>query len=166
MATALIFGADPEGYGNMMVRGLKNVSLAGQDEWPKNVTKVYNNYLSKGEEDDIGGARPHDYEEVAFGIDGKTTKLSGPQPWHAKIACRNCNKKGHIASFLCENAKVANTNVRDGKVHKYATQGSRNGKVHKYATQQLLEAVLFVCKTEQREVQVSTCTMELMEGRC
>jgi hypothetical protein len=119
LGTALILGADPDRYSNM-IRGLKNASLASRDEWPKNVTEAYN-YLSKWEGDDTGGKQPRDYEVVAFGIDVDTGKTSGPQPWHAKMTCRNCNKKGHIASF-CENSKVASTNVQDGEVHEEATQ--------------------------------------------
>jgi hypothetical protein len=118
LGTALILGADPDRYSNM-IRGLKNASLAGRDEWPKNVTEAYN-YLSKWEGEDNTGQRPRDYEGVAFGIDGDTGKTSGPQPWHAKMTCRNCNKKGHIASF-CEN-KVADTNVQEGEVDEEATQ--------------------------------------------
>ena len=50
LATALviIFGTNPECYGNM-IRGLKNASLAGQDKLPKNVTEAYN-YLPSGKE--------------------------------------------------------------------------------------------------------------------
>jgi hypothetical protein len=119
LGTALILGADPDRYSNM-IRGLKNASLAGRDEWPKNVTEAYN-YLSKWEGDDTTGQRPREYEGVAFGIDGDTGKTIGPQPWHVKMTCRNCNKKGHIASF-CEDNKVADTNVQDGDVHEDATQ--------------------------------------------
>ena len=108
LAIAFIYGSDPERYGNI-VRGLENASLAGQDEWPKNVTEAYN-YLSKWEGGHIGGARPRNYEGVAFRVNGEAAKPSGPQPWHAKITCRNCNKKGHIMS-LCKNAKEAHTNV-------------------------------------------------------
>ena len=61
------------------------------------------------------------YDGVAFRIDDETARMSGPQPWHAKMTCRNCNKKGHIAS-LRENAEVANTNVQDGEFHEDATQ--------------------------------------------
>ena len=106
-----------------MARGLTNASLAGRDEWPKNVTEAYN-YLPKWEGDDIGATKTRDYEGVVFGIDGETAKPSGLQPWHAKMTCRNWNKKGHIAS-LCENVKAAETNVQDGEVkevHEDATQ--------------------------------------------
>jgi hypothetical protein len=94
-----------------MIRGLKNASLAGRDKWPKNVTGAYN-YLSKWEGKDTRGQRPRDYEGAAFANDGNT---SGPQPWHAKMTCRNCNKKGHIATFCKDNKldKTSTMNVKD-----------------------------------------------------
>jgi hypothetical protein len=57
LGTALILGADPNWYSNM-IRGLKNASLAGRDEWPKTATEAYN-YLSKweGDETNTRGAR-------------------------------------------------------------------------------------------------------------
>ena len=120
LMTVFIYGSDPERYRHM-VRGLKSASLAGRDEWPKNVSEVYN-YLSKWEGDDIRGARPRDYEGVAFGIDGETAKPGGPQPWHANMTCRICNKKGHITSMY-ENAKQeANVNAQESEVHKDVTQ--------------------------------------------
>jgi hypothetical protein len=39
LGAALILGADPDRYSSM-IRGLKNASLAGRDEWPKNVTEA------------------------------------------------------------------------------------------------------------------------------
>ena len=140
LGTALILGADPERYSNML-RGLKNASLAGRDEWPKNVTEAYN-YLSKWEGDDSGG-RPRDYEGVAFGIDGSTTE---PQPWHAKMTCRNCNKKGHIASFCETKKKEAQTNVQDGEVHEDATQQLLDGDGDYAADLFLCES--FLCEAE------------------
>jgi hypothetical protein len=56
LGTALILGADPDRYSNM-IRGLKNASLAGRNEWPKNVTDAYN-YLSKWEGDDTNARVP------------------------------------------------------------------------------------------------------------
>ncbi len=41
LGAALLLGADHDRYSSM-IRGLKNASLAGQDEWPKNVTQAYN----------------------------------------------------------------------------------------------------------------------------
>ena len=121
LGTALILGADPDRYSSM-IRGLKNASLAGRDEWPKNVTDAYN-YLSKWECDSTSAHSPRDYEGVAF-----TNKGREPQPWHAKMMCRNCGQKGHIATF-CENAKaVASTNAQDGEV------------VHEDAVQELIDA--------------------------
>ena len=128
-----------------MVPGLKNTSLAGQDEWPKNVTEAYN-YLFKWEGDDIGGAKTRDYEGVAFGIDGETAKPSGPQPWHTKMTCRNCNRKGHIA-FWCENAKAADTNVQDGEVLEDATQQLLDSLLEETETNS--EADIFVCETDE-----------------
>ena len=128
-----------------MVPGLKNASLAGQDEWPKNVTEAYN-YLFKWEGDDIGGAKTRDYEGVAFGIDGETAKPSGPQPWHTKMTCRNCNRKGHIA-FWCENAKAADTNVQDGEVLEDATQQLLDSLLEETETNS--EADIFVCETDE-----------------
>jgi hypothetical protein len=48
-----------------MIRGLKNASLAGRDEWPKTVTEAYN-YLSKWEGDDSSARVARDFEGVAF----------------------------------------------------------------------------------------------------
>jgi hypothetical protein len=114
LGTALILGADPNRYSGM-IRGLKNASLAGRDEWPKNVTDAYN-YLSKWEGEDTTGQDTRDYEGVAFTHDTRE-----PQPWHVKMTCRNCRKKGHIAAF-CENDTVSNTNVQETEVHEEAVQ--------------------------------------------
>ena len=46
LGTALILGTDPEGYSNM-IRGLKNMSLADPDGWPRNMTSKAFNFLSK-----------------------------------------------------------------------------------------------------------------------
>ena len=122
LGVALILGADPARYSNM-VRSLKNASLAGRDEWPKNVTEAYN-YLSKweGEEQNLHINR-HD-QELSFVNDEdkerykKKEKDTEPQDWHLKMTCRNCNKKGHIASF-CPDAK-ATANVQDGEANEEA----------------------------------------------
>ena len=160
LGTALILGADPDRYGSM-IRGLKNATLAGRDEWPKNVTEAYR-YLSKWEGKDTINHRPRDYEGVAFANDGDT---SGPQPWHAKLICRNCHKKGHIASF-CENESVndnvSNTNVQDGEVKKEANEE---------AIQQLMysdrdhEADLFICNSFSHEDQENrSVTLQMNDG--
>ena len=130
-----------------MVQGLKNACLAGRNEWPKNVvTKAYN-YLSKWEGDGtVLGAKPRDYEGVTFEIDGETAKSSGPQPWHAKMTCRDCNKKGHIAS-LCESSEVANSNVQDGELHEDATQQLLDSLQKETGTD--YEADIFVCETDE-----------------
>ncbi len=64
LGAALILGADPSRYSNM-IRGLKNASLAGRDEWPKNVTEAYN-YLSKWETDEPSDRHERDYEGSSF----------------------------------------------------------------------------------------------------
>jgi hypothetical protein len=123
LGVALILGADPERYSNM-VRGLKNASLAGRDEWPKNVTEAYN-YLSKweGEEQNLHTNRHHQETSFVNNEDKerykKREKDTEPQDWHVKMTCRNCNTKGHIASF-CPDAKAANTNVQDGESNEEA----------------------------------------------
>jgi hypothetical protein len=98
-----------------MIRGVKNASLAGQDECPKNVTEVYN-YLSKWEGDDTNARSSHNNEGVSF-----TNNTREPQPWYVKMHCQNCGKIGHIAAF-CENAKQADANVQDGEVYEEADQ--------------------------------------------
>jgi hypothetical protein len=108
LGTALILGADPDRYSSI-IRGLKNASLAGHDEWPKNVTNAYN-YLSKWEGDDTSTRGSRGYEGVAF-----THNTREPQPWHVKMTCQNCKEKGHIAS-LCENATMTNTTVASTNV--------------------------------------------------
>jgi hypothetical protein len=120
LGAALILGADPERYGNL-IKGLKNASLAGRDEWPKNVTEAYN-YLSKWEGDDKGEQQPREYEGVAFGTDGEIGKPNEPQAWHVKMTCRKCHKKGHIAAFCEEKKQVAEVNVQEDEVHEEATQ--------------------------------------------
>jgi hypothetical protein len=129
LGAALILGADPERYSSM-IRGLKNASLAGRDEWPKNVTEAYN-YLSKWEGDDSSTRGSRDYKGVAFTNNANNARE--PQPWHSKMTCRNCNKIGHIASF-CENDKVSSTNVQVADVPAEQT-------THEEASQQLLNAI-------------------------
>ena len=160
LGTALLLGADPERYSSM-IRGLKNASLTGRDEWPKNVTEAYN-YLSKWESEDVGRQRARDYEGVAFTNDGKT---SGPQPWHAKMTCRTCNKKGHIASF-CDDEKVSDTNVQDGEVHEDATQQLLDS----HAVTEDYEADLFLCESllsgeDQENRSVTLHTNDGINGR-
>jgi hypothetical protein len=129
LGAALILGADPDRYSNM-IRRLMNISLAGCDEWPKTITEAYN-YLSKWEGDDVSIGVSRDYEGTAF---TNSERVREPQPcWHAKMTCQNCNKVGHIASF-CENNKVSTTNVQvtDTRIPKDA---------HEEASQQLLNAI-------------------------
>jgi hypothetical protein len=112
LGAALILGADSERHSSI-IRGLKNASLAGRDEWPKNVTEAYN-YLSKWEGDEPTGRAPREHQDTSFLNDhSKDTKTrdTEPQDWHVKMTCRNCNTKGHITSF-CPDAKLANTNVQ------------------------------------------------------
>jgi hypothetical protein len=64
LGTAMILGDDPDRYISM-IRGLKNASLAGRDEWPKTVTEAYN-YLSKWDGDDSSACVARDFEGVDF----------------------------------------------------------------------------------------------------
>jgi hypothetical protein len=132
LGAALILGSDPDWYISM-IKGLKNASLAGRDEWPKNVTEAYN-YLSKWKGDDTN-ANAHgsrNYEGVAFTSNSNTSNKREPQPWHTKMTCQNCDKIGYIAAF-CENKKAfleaSSTNV----------QVAEDG--HEEAEQQLLNAI-------------------------
>jgi hypothetical protein len=130
LGAALILGADPLRYSGM-IRGLKNASLAGRDEWPKNVTEAYN-YLSKWEGDEPSGQHERDYEGSSFLNDQEKEKEPKkeypkvPQSWHTNATCRNCLQKGHIAAF-CPDAKTASTNVQEGQA------------THEEAVQQLLD---------------------------
>ena len=62
------------------------------------------------------------------------------------MTCRNCNKKGHIAS-LYESSKVADTNVQDGEVHEDATQQLLDSLQKETGTG--YKADLFVCETDE-----------------
>ena len=118
LGTALILGADPGRYSGM-IRGLKNASLAGRDEWPKNVTEAYN-YLSKWEGEEANPHATRDHDAVQFHNDGdETPPERKPQPWHAKMTCRNCEKVGHIAHF-CKASKKASVNTQDGETNEEA----------------------------------------------
>jgi hypothetical protein len=100
LGTSMILGSDPDSYSSM-IRGLKNVSLAGRDECPKTVTEAYN-YLSKWEGDDTSVHAARDFEGVAFAYDTRDPRpdTREPQAWHAKMTCRKCKKIGHIETFL------------------------------------------------------------------
>jgi hypothetical protein len=152
LGTAFILGADPERYSSML-RGLKNASLAGRDEWPKNVTEAYN-YLSKWEGDDNNGPPARDLEGLHFATNGEHER--GPQPWHVKLTCRNCNKKGHIAAF-CEEEK-ADTNVQDGEVDEEATAQLLDS-IQKDAEDEDYEADLFITSGEDQEHKSATFQM-------
>jgi hypothetical protein len=67
LGTTMILGADPDCYSSI-IRGLKNASLAGRDEWPKTVMEAYN-YLSKWEGDGTSAHAARDFEGVAFAND-------------------------------------------------------------------------------------------------
>jgi hypothetical protein len=114
LGTAMILGADPDRYSSM-IRGLKNASLSGRDEWPKTITEAYN-YLSKWEGDDSSAYMARDFEGVAFTNNTRDprTDRREPQAWHAKMTCRKCLKVGHITKFF-ENEKVSHTNVQNGE---------------------------------------------------
>jgi hypothetical protein len=116
LSTAMILGADPDLYSSM-IRGLNNASLVGRDECPNTITEAYN-YLSKWEDDDPSARVARDFEGVAFTYDTREPQPDRrePQDWHAKMACRKCQKVGHITTF-CENEKVSNTNVQDGDIY-------------------------------------------------
>jgi hypothetical protein len=131
LGAALILGADPVRYGGM-IRNLKNASLAGRDEWPKNVTEAYN-YLSKWEGDEPHNRSSRDYEGNSFVNDSPREKDKEPKEWHKKMTCRNCNQVGHIAAF-CENnkAKVGDTNVQDAVVHEEAEAQLLDGEHENY----------------------------------
>lgn len=107
LGVAFILGADPERYGNL-VRGLKNASLAGRDEWPKSMTEAYN-YLAKWECDESRSREVPEYVGNQF-MTADDSSPKEPKPWHAKMTCRNCNKLGHIAAF-CKETGVALTTV-------------------------------------------------------
>ncbi len=148
LEAASILGADPIRHSGM-IRGLKNASLAGRDEWPKDMTAACN-YPSKWEGDDPNGHQERDYEGSSFlnehEKEPKKEHPKVPQPWHSTATCRNCLKKGHIAAF-CADTKTAATNVQDGQA------------THEEAAQQLLDgsddenencyADLFLCDEHQ-----------------
>jgi hypothetical protein len=132
---ALILGADPERH-TYMIRGLKNASLAGRDEWPKNVTEACN-YLSKWEGDEPSNHKSRDYEGSSFlnekeYQEPKERISKGPLPWHVKMTCRNCDKKGHIAAFCGDDKtksaeQTADANVQEGQVDGEAAQQPLHG---------------------------------------
>jgi hypothetical protein len=120
LSTALILGAGTNRYSSM-IRGLKNASLAGRDDWPKNVSEAYN-YLSKWEGDEPSACATRNYEGTSFVNDhdkDHKARDKEPQSWHVKMTCRNCNQMGHIPSF-CPDSKPASTNVQVGEVHEEA----------------------------------------------
>jgi hypothetical protein len=146
LGAALILGADPGRYSGM-IRGLKNASLAGRDEWPKNVTEAYN-YLSKWEGDEPSGRHERDYEGSSFLNDQekapKKEYPTEPQAWHLGMTCRKCLKKGHIGAF-CEENKKAETNVQD-------TQDT-----HEEASQQLLDGSRLADENEDYYADLFLC---------
>jgi hypothetical protein len=93
---------------NIIMRGLKNASLAGRDEFPKTVTEAYK-YLSKWEGYDTSARAARGFEGVAFANDTREPQpdTREPQDWHEKMTCRKCKKVG----------KVSNTNVQDEETH-------------------------------------------------
>jgi hypothetical protein len=95
LVTALILGADPDHYSSR-IRGLKNASLAGSDEWPNTIMEAYT-YLSKWEGYDTSARAARDFEGVAFNNDTREPQpdTREPQAWHAKLTCRKCNKVSH-----------------------------------------------------------------------
>jgi hypothetical protein len=151
---ALILGADSERC-NSMIRGLKNASLAGRDEWPKNVTEAHN-CASKWEGDEPTGRAPREHQETSFLNDhSKDTKThdTEPQDWHVKMTCRNCSAKGDIASF-CPDAKLANTNVQDGEIHPEGGAQLIDGTTLSDENEDC-HADLFLCEEDQEHKSVS-----------
>ena len=142
LGTALILGADPARYSGM-IRGLKNASLAGRDEWPKNVTEAYN-YLSKWEGEDSNSHTNRDQEGLQFHNDGGGSERK-PQPWHTKMTCRNCEKIGHIAYF-CTQAKKATTNVQDGEENEEADTNMVDAVIEDCDEEYYAD--LFVCESD------------------
>jgi hypothetical protein len=152
LGAALILGADPERY-TSMIKGLKNASLAGRDEWPKNVTEAYN-YLSKWEGDESNGHHSRDYDATSFvhNEDKKEhDRPKGPQKWHEQMTCKKCLQKGHIAVFCDDDktkTKTADANVQDGQTHDEEDQQLidssvlANENAHYYAD-------LFVCEDQE-----------------
>jgi hypothetical protein len=144
LGAALILGADPDRYSSM-IRGLKNASLAGRDEWPKNVTEAYN-YLSKWEGDSPSSHASRDYEGTAFTSSGyEPREPREPQPWHKKMTCRNCNKVGHIAAF-CVTKKESSTNVQVAETHEEAAQQLMHSVVDGTDDDMNYYADLFLCE--------------------
>ena len=158
LGVALILGADPERYSSM-IRGLKNASLAGRDEWPKNLTEAYN-YLSKWEGDDSNAQGSQDYEGLNFVSDNRE-----PQPWHAKLTCRNCGKKGHIAPF-CKNEKNSSNNVQDGEEDEEAEQQLLNGtqENNESSDDEDYYADLFVCDSDKNHTSITFHTNDGING--
>lgn len=158
LGVALILGTDPDRYSGM-IRGLKNASLAGRDEWPKNVPEAYS-YLSKWECEDTG--RPtREYEGNSFLNEQSDAGLKNdePQPWHKAMTCRKCLKTGHIGKF-CENQKApasartsfhastSDTNTQDGQVNEEAEQQLIDGS--KLASEnEDYYADLFLCEDQE-----------------
>jgi hypothetical protein len=156
LGVALLLGADPERYSGMIM-GLKNASLAGREEWPKNVTEAYN-YLSKWEGDDVSTRGSGDFESVAF--TSKTNHMKESKAWHAKMTCQNCNKVGHIAAF-CENNKVSDANVQDTEVHEEAAQKLINA-MQLNDDDEAYYADLFLCEDEEHRS--ASCTIDGING--
>jgi hypothetical protein len=161
LGVALILGADPERYTDM-IRRLKNASLPGRDEWPKNVTEVYN-YLAKWEGDEPSNRNSRDYEGSSFlnekeYQEPKERISKGPLPWHIKMTCRNCNKKGHIAAFCGDDKtksieQTADANVQEGQVDGEAAQQLLDGSQLANENEEH-HADLFLCE-EQKHTSVS-----------
>jgi hypothetical protein len=83
LGAALILGAEPDRYSNI-IRGLKNASLLGRDEWPTTVTEAYN-YLSKWEGDDTSAHAARGFKGVAFANDTSKPQPATrePKPWYS-----------------------------------------------------------------------------------
>jgi hypothetical protein len=151
LGVALILGADPDRYSSM-IRGLKNASLAGRDEWPKNVTEAYS-YLSKWEGEEPSGRSTRDYEGSSFLNDQNAD--DGPKPWQKQMTCRKCLKIGHISKF-CENTRAS---ASDSASYNASTSdtNTQDGQVHQEAEQQLLDASKLASENEDYYAELFLC---------
>jgi hypothetical protein len=75
------------------------------------------------------------------------------------MTCRNCNTKGHIASF-CPDAKLANTNVQDGEIHAEGAAQLIDGATASDGNEDYY-ADLFLCEEDQEH---RSASFQLKDG--
>jgi hypothetical protein len=75
------------------------------------------------------------------------------------MTCRNCNTKGHIASF-CPNAKLANKNVQDGEIHAEGAAQLIDGATASDGNEDHC-ADLFLCEEDQEH---KSASFQLKDG--